>query len=81
MPEAALLSTCNRTELYVAANDAHAAAALAQPALEWLALQGGMRPMNEVALERCRAAQSTSFAMDLAKWTTIMEAYLGGEAA
>jgi glutamyl-tRNA reductase len=40
-PEATLLSTCNRTELYVAANDAHAAAALAQPALEWLALQGG----------------------------------------
>ena len=40
-PEATLLSTCNRTELYVAANDAHAAAELARPTLEWLALQGG----------------------------------------
>ncbi len=40
-PEATLLSTCNRTELYVAANDTHDAAALARPALEWLALQGG----------------------------------------
>ena len=40
-PEATLLSTCNRTELYVAANDAHDAAELARPALEWLALQGG----------------------------------------
>ena len=40
-PEATLLSTCNRTELYVAANDAHAAAQLARPTLEWLALQGG----------------------------------------
>jgi glutamyl-tRNA reductase len=40
-PEATLLSTCNRTELYVAANDAHAAAELARPTLEWLAQQGG----------------------------------------
>ena len=43
-PEATLLSTCNRTELYVAAGDAAAGAAaadLAQPALAWLAEQGG----------------------------------------
>ena len=39
--EATLLSTCNRTELYVAANDAQDAAELARPTLEWLALQGG----------------------------------------
>ena len=40
-PEAALLSTCNRTELYLAA-DAQEAAALVQPATEWLAAQGGV---------------------------------------
>jgi glutamyl-tRNA reductase len=40
--EATLLSTCNRTELYVAAAGAHAAADLAQPALAWLAEQGGL---------------------------------------
>jgi glutamyl-tRNA reductase len=41
-PEATLLSTCNRTELYVASGEAGTNAAdLAQPALEWLAEQGG----------------------------------------
>jgi len=40
-PEATLLSTCNRTELYVAADDTQAAAELARPALDWLAQQGG----------------------------------------
>jgi glutamyl-tRNA reductase len=40
-PEAALLSTCNRTELYLAA-DAHEIGALVQPATEWLAAQGGV---------------------------------------
>ncbi len=39
-PEATLLSTCNRTELYVAGDVEHAAD-LAQPALAWLAEQGG----------------------------------------
>ena len=39
-PEATLLSTCNRTELYVA-GDAAQAAELVQPALDWLAEQGG----------------------------------------
>jgi glutamyl-tRNA reductase len=40
-PEVALLSTCNRTELYLAA-DARDAGALVQPATEWLAAQGGV---------------------------------------
>jgi len=38
----------------------------------------GLVMLNEQALERCKAAQSTSFAMDLNKWNAIMEAYLGG---
>jgi aspartate aminotransferase-like enzyme len=38
----------------------------------------GLVMMTEAALERCKAAQSTSFAMDLGKWNAIMEAYLGG---
>jgi glutamyl-tRNA reductase len=40
-PEAALLSTCNRTELYLAA-EAHEARDLVVPATEWLAAQGGV---------------------------------------
>jgi glutamyl-tRNA reductase len=40
-PEAALLSTCNRTELYLAAAD-NEVAALVQPATQWLAAQGGV---------------------------------------
>ena len=49
-PEVAILSTCNRTELYVGL-PAHAASAcprhameLAEPAIEWLAAQGGTSP-------------------------------------
>jgi len=38
----------------------------------------GLVMLSEAALERCRATRSTSFAIDLAKWNTIMEAYLGG---
>ena len=38
----------------------------------------GLVMFNEAALERCKAAQSTSFAMDLNKWNAIMEAYLNG---
>jgi len=38
----------------------------------------GLVMLNEVALERCRASRSTSFAADLGKWLTIMEAYLNG---
>ncbi|WP_397534103.1 glutamyl-tRNA reductase [Roseateles sp.] len=37
LPEAAILSTCNRTELYVAG-----APALVQPAVDWLAQVGGV---------------------------------------
>ena len=43
MPEAALVSTCNRTELYVAA-EPRAASELVRPAVEWLAEQGGVAP-------------------------------------
>lgn len=38
----------------------------------------GLVMLRETALERCRAATSTSFAVDLGKWLAIMEAYLGG---
>ncbi len=41
MPEAALVSTCNRTELYVAGNAAHVGD-LMRPTLDWLAEQGGV---------------------------------------
>ena len=41
LPEAALLSTCNRTELYVAADPAQVRG-LVSPALDWLAQQGGV---------------------------------------
>ena len=41
MPETALLSTCNRTELYVAGSTGHAGDLL-QPAVDWLAAQGGV---------------------------------------
>ena len=43
LPEAALLSTCNRTELYVAAAPAQVNA-LVSPAIDWLAAQGGVSP-------------------------------------
>ncbi len=44
VPEAALVSTCNRTELYVAAPGAPAdqASELVRPALDWLAEHGGI---------------------------------------
>ena len=38
----------------------------------------GLVMMTEEGLESCKAAPSTSFAMDLNKWNAIMEAYLGG---
>ncbi len=41
LPEAALLSTCNRTELYVAADPADAGG-LVHPAIDWLAAQGNV---------------------------------------
>jgi glutamyl-tRNA reductase len=41
LPEAALLSTCNRTELYVAADPGHVRGLVA-PAIDWFAQQGGV---------------------------------------
>ena len=41
LPEAALLSTCNRTELYVAA-DVTQFGSLVAPAIDWLAQHGGV---------------------------------------
>jgi aspartate aminotransferase-like enzyme len=38
----------------------------------------GLVMMRGAALEACRAARSTSFAIDLGKWLTITEAYLNG---
>ena len=38
----------------------------------------GLVMMREAALARCRETKSTSFAADLNKWLTIMEAYLNG---
>ncbi len=60
LPEAALLSTCNRTELYVA-SDAAQAPGLIAPALAWLAQHGGvsaeqLRPHTYVR-ERHEAAR------------------------
>ncbi len=40
LPEAAILSTCNRTELYVAAGHPARAAEIVRPTLEWLAAHG-----------------------------------------
>ena len=40
-PEAAILSTCNRTELYIAADPARTSQ-LVVPALDWLAAHGGV---------------------------------------
>jgi len=59
--EATLLSTCNRTELYVAADDTRSAADLAQPALDWLARQGGTSgdrlADHAYVVEDCQAAR------------------------
>ena len=41
LPEVALVSTCNRTELYVAA-PATRTQELVRPAMDWLAEQGGI---------------------------------------
>ena len=41
LPEAALVSTCNRTELYVAAGSA-SSREMVRPALDWLAERGGI---------------------------------------
>ena len=41
MPETAILSTCNRTELYIATDPTHAHEAV-RPTIEWLAAHGGV---------------------------------------
>ena len=41
----------------------------------------GLVMMNAAALEACKAAKSTSFAIDLGRWVAIMEAFLGGGSA
>jgi aspartate aminotransferase-like enzyme len=52
---------------------------LSAPQKGWSAPpSAGLVMMNAAALERCRARRTTSFAVDLGKWTTIMEAYLDG---
>ena len=56
--EAAILSTCNRTELYIAANEDRC---LRAPALDWLAARGGWRSTelapHAYALEGTEAAR------------------------
>jgi len=52
---------------------------ISAPQKGWSAApSAGLVMMRETALERCRAARSTSFAIDLGKWLAIMEAYLNG---
>jgi aspartate aminotransferase-like enzyme len=52
---------------------------LSAPQKGWSASpSAGMVMLREAALARCRAATSTSFALDLGRWLAIMEAYLGG---
>jgi glutamyl-tRNA reductase len=60
-PEATLLSTCNRTEIYIAADQAGSAAELAAPTLDWLAEQGGTSGArladHAYVVEDCEAAR------------------------
>ncbi len=60
LPEAALLSTCNRTELYVAA-DAAQVPQLVAPSIDWLAAHGGVAAeqlrQHTYVLERREAAR------------------------
>ncbi len=52
---------------------------ISAPQKGWSAApSAGMVMMNEVATNLAKAATSTSFAVDLAKWLTIMEAYEAG---
>ncbi len=67
--EAAILSTCNRTELYLA-TPGTAARELAQPALEWLAAQGGiagssLQPHTYIRQERDAARHAFRVASGL----------------
>jgi glutamyl-tRNA reductase len=61
--EAALLSTCNRTELYVAAEPS-GARELVRPAIDWLAAQGGVSGgdlMSHTYVQEDRAAARHAF--------------------
>ena len=61
--EAALLSTCNRTELYVAA-EPEGVRELVRPAIDWLAAQGGVSGadlMSHTYVEEHRAAARHAF--------------------
>lgn len=52
---------------------------ISAPQKGWSAApSAGLVMMRGTALERCRTTKSTSFAIDLAKWLAIMEAYLNG---
>jgi glutamyl-tRNA reductase len=46
LPEATILSTCNRTELYCAANDADAASLLHEATFDWLAKTQQLAPSS-----------------------------------
>ena len=46
LPEATILSTCNRTELYCAANDANAASLLHEATFDWLAKTQKLAPSS-----------------------------------
>jgi glutamyl-tRNA reductase len=62
-PEAALLSTCNRTELYFTA-DSGQASELVRPAIDWLAAQGsisGDRMLDHTYVLEDRAAARHAF--------------------
>ncbi len=62
-PEAALLSTCNRTELYFAAENGHPGD-LVRPAIDWLAAQGsvsGERMLDHTYVLEDRAAARHAF--------------------
>jgi aspartate aminotransferase-like enzyme len=52
---------------------------ISAPQKGWSAQPGaGLVMLNEAALARVRDSQSSSFAVDLGKWLTIMEAYTSG---
>ena len=52
---------------------------ISAPQKGWSAMpSAGLVMMNDRALEASKASKSTSFAADLGKWSTIMEAYLNG---
>jgi glutamyl-tRNA reductase len=59
-PEVTLLSTCNRTELYVAPASGVASGELVRPALDWLAEQGGAS--GSTLLQHTRVAEQVDAA-------------------